>query len=96
MSEDPFAEVRAEYRASLPPRLERIERLLASLADGSASATQRRELERELHSIAGSGKTFGLPAVSAAAKAAETLLEQPGEPDWEQARDLVARIRNAL
>jgi HPt (histidine-containing phosphotransfer) domain-containing protein len=96
LSEDPFAELRAEYRASLPPRLERIESLLASLVAGEVAAAQRRELERELHSIAGSGRTFGLPAVSAAARAAEALLEQPGEPDWSRIRDLLAQLRAAL
>jgi HPt (histidine-containing phosphotransfer) domain-containing protein len=80
----------------LPGRLEDIERLRAALASGSGPATQRRELERELHSIAGSSKTFGLPAVSVAARAAESLLDQPGEPDWERLRALIKDIRRTL
>jgi HPt (histidine-containing phosphotransfer) domain-containing protein len=96
LSEDPLAGLRAEYRASLPPRLARIDALVAALAAGSATAAQRRELERELHAIAGSGKTFGLPAVSAAAKAAEALLEGPAGPDWDRLAALIDEIRRAL
>lgn len=96
MSEDPFAALRAEYRAALPQRLHAIEQLRAALAAGTLPAGQRRELQRQLHSLAGSGKTFGLPEVGAAARAAEALLEAPGEPDWALLERLIRAIGSCL
>jgi HPt (histidine-containing phosphotransfer) domain-containing protein len=92
VSEDPLAALRAEYRAALPQRLQAIEQLRAALAAGTLPAGQRLELQRQLHSLAGSGKTFGLPEVSATARAAEALLEAPGEPDWTELERLVQAI----
>lgn len=95
MSEDPFAELRAQYRAALPARLQAIERLRAGLAAGTLPAARRSELHREVHSIAGSGRTFGLPELSTAASAAEALLEQPGEPHWARLRELFEAMAQA-
>ena len=61
----------AEYRASLPAKLERIESL--------AAAGDLKALARELHTLAGSAGTFGLPQVSAAARAAEEAVFEQGE-----------------
>jgi HPt (histidine-containing phosphotransfer) domain-containing protein len=96
VSEDPFAALRMEYRAALPQRLHEIEQLRSALAAGTLPAGQRRELQRQLHSLAGSGTTFGLPEVSAAARAAEALLEAPGEPDWTQLERLIQVLRRAV
>ena len=87
MEDDPYAELRAQYRASLPARLARLERLCAEHGRG--------ELRRELHSLVGSGETFGLPEVTLAARAAEALLEGPGEPDWKALKARIEAIRRA-
>ncbi|MCC6472193.1 MAG: Hpt domain-containing protein [Burkholderiales bacterium] len=64
----------AEYRASLPLKFAELDRLWRRVrVDSQVDALA--ELRRELHSIAGSGKTFGLPALSAAASAAEACIE---------------------
>lgn len=63
-----LAALRSEYRAALPARLERIDSLLA--------AGRLKELERELHTLAGSAGTFGLAAVATAASAAQELLAE--------------------
>jgi HPt (histidine-containing phosphotransfer) domain-containing protein len=68
----------SEYRAALPSKLERIESL--------AAAGDLKALARELHTLAGSAGTFGLPKVSAAARAAE-------EAVFLQARELELRLR---
>ena len=86
--------LRAEYRADLRPRLEGLETLRRALAAGEPPATGMRELYRGLHSIAGSAKTFGLPEVSEAARAAERYLEPHCAagaplPDWDELRRLL-------
>jgi len=61
-----FDAIIAEYRATLPQKIDRLDRLLK---DGGIA-----ELRRELHTLAGSAGTFGLPRVGAAAQAAENFL----------------------
>jgi HPt (histidine-containing phosphotransfer) domain-containing protein len=67
-------ELRADYRAGLPARLARLRALLADAGGMGA-------LRRELHKIAGSAKTFGLPAATEAARAAEAYLLARSDPD---------------
>jgi HPt (histidine-containing phosphotransfer) domain-containing protein len=66
---------RAEYRASLPARLARLEAALEAWR-GAATAPALHELERCAHGIAGSAATFGLPQLGAAARALEDACEQ--------------------
>ena len=70
-----LAKASAEYRAGLGARLARIESAWQALADG-AFAANLADVERELHSIAGSAETFGLPSVGQAARAAEAAVER--------------------
>lgn len=60
---NPLDELRAEYRAELPAKLAHLKALLAR--------NQMKELQRALHTLAGSAGTFGLPAVGEAAREAE-------------------------
>ena len=60
----------AEYRRALPQRLGQLEVLLAD--------ARLAELERELHTLAGSAGTFGLPRLGQAAGAAEAYLASCG------------------
>jgi HPt (histidine-containing phosphotransfer) domain-containing protein len=64
---NPLEELRAEYRAELPGKLAHLKALLAR--------NQMKELHRALHTLAGSAGTFGLPAVSEAAREAEAYCE---------------------
>jgi HPt (histidine-containing phosphotransfer) domain-containing protein len=68
-------ELGAEFRDSLPVRLSEVQQVWSVVAAGPESAVPPMELLRFLHSLAGSAKTFGLPAVTDAAKAAENFLE---------------------
>lgn len=61
-----FDALLAEYRTGLPQKLARLDELLA--------AGRLPDLGRELHTLAGSAGTFGLPKVGEAARAAETYL----------------------
>jgi len=66
--EDFLAQQRAEYRASLPARLQQLEAAWAARA--------WNDLERCTHGIAGSAGTFGLAELGDAARALEEALEQ--------------------
>jgi HPt (histidine-containing phosphotransfer) domain-containing protein len=67
---NPLDELRAEYRRDLPAKLERLHALW--------SARQLPELHRALHMLAGSAGSFGLAAVSKAAREAEHYLDACG------------------
>jgi HPt (histidine-containing phosphotransfer) domain-containing protein len=69
----------AEYRGALPARVDGIERSWAAIVRGDAAGQPLAGLVRELHSIAGSAGTFGLAAVSEAARAAEGFLSPYAE-----------------
>lgn len=65
----------AEYRSGLPEKLAEIECLWRDLANGVVDPARLTDLRRELHSLAGSAKTFGVAQVGEAALAAEVFLE---------------------
>jgi chemotaxis protein histidine kinase CheA len=73
----------AEYRKSVPDRLREVEGLWAEV-QVEANGERLRALLRGLHSMAGSGTTFGMPRLSEAAAAAE---------DWIQADCEGGRVR---
>ena len=65
----------AEYRASLPQRLADIESLWRQvLHDGAPAAAALATLERQAHSLAGSGATFGFAGLGDAARVLELAL----------------------
>lgn len=97
-----LAALSAEYRAKLALRLNAIDALAAELAGAEADARRLQDLRRELHTIAGSAKTFGLPAVSDAARAGERCLDPicdagqlPDAAQWEALKTLLAALREA-
>jgi HPt (histidine-containing phosphotransfer) domain-containing protein len=69
-----LAEMQAEYRLALPMKFAEIESLWQRVTAGEAPAAKFEELSRLTHTIAGSAGTFGLMAVSAAARALEVAL----------------------
>jgi len=92
----------AEYRAKLALRLAALDVLAMELAVGQAHADGLNDLRRELHTIAGSAKTFGLPAVTDAARAAERFLDPwcdarrtPAPAEWATLNTLLAALREA-
>ena len=97
-----LAALAAEYREKLASRLDALDALAAQLASARAAGARLKDLHRELHTIAGSAKTFGLPAVSAAARAGERYLEPfcetgtaPSAAQWEALIGLLAALRKA-
>jgi HPt (histidine-containing phosphotransfer) domain-containing protein len=65
----------AEYRSALPERLAQIECLWRELAGGILHPARMADLQRELHTLAGSAKTFGVAEIGEAAAAAESFIE---------------------
>ncbi len=62
---------RADYRRSLPQRLDQIEALWRQVLNGEAPAEALASLERCAHGLAGSGATFGFAGMGAAARVLE-------------------------
>lgn len=62
---------RADYRRGLPERLIALEALWNSIARSDESEGDIAQLERQAHSLAGTGGTFGFFEFSSAAKALE-------------------------
>jgi chemotaxis protein histidine kinase CheA len=99
-----LAQLRADYAAALPGKLDGLERLCREVMARRAPPEQLEDLIRMAHAISGSGATFGLPSVSAAARDLELFLDRnyrtgPALPDVEaQARvsELVRALKNAV
>ena len=75
-----FQKLRTEFRGSLPAKLTRLRSLWGRIDCDEADADALDILQRELHAMAGSAGSFGLPQVSKAAAAAEDALAglEPG------------------
>lgn len=67
-------EQRADYRRSLPQRLEQLASLWARVLNNEAPTEALANLERCAHSLAGSGATFGFAALSDAARTLELIV----------------------
>ena len=65
--DDVLAELRKTYLAALPARADLIAKLHTN--------RQYAEVETEFHKLKGTGKTYGLPEVTAIAEVAERLVE---------------------
>jgi HPt (histidine-containing phosphotransfer) domain-containing protein len=94
-----LAGLKREYRQALPEKILKINALMDSLIAGAGGVPGLKELERTLHTLAGSGLTFGLPELSSTAAAAEAWLEPwcqreevPGTVDLLCLRALVAAV----
>jgi len=70
-----FEKASAEYLRRLPHKLTELERLWEDVTTGAGSASSLLSLQRELHTLAGTAQTMGAPAVTDAARAAESFLE---------------------
>jgi HPt (histidine-containing phosphotransfer) domain-containing protein len=70
--DDAFRELRMEYLASLPDRLEELRADIASLRSGNQEAGA--SLKVRLHRLAGSGGSYGFVQISSLAREAERWL----------------------
>ena len=70
-----FQKLRKEFRGSMPAKMRRLRSLWERVDCEEPDADALEILRRELHSMAGSAGTFGLPQVSKVAAAAEDALD---------------------
>ena len=70
-----FQKLRTEFRGSLPAKLTRLRSLWGRIDCEEPDADALEILKREVHTMAGSAGSFGLPQVSKVAAAAEEALE---------------------
>jgi diguanylate cyclase (GGDEF)-like protein len=86
-----FQELRREYLASLPARLDELRTDVAGVRTGVAGATA--SLQTRLHRLAGSGGSYGFTELSNAAREAERwLVAHPAATDFEGLDRLVERL----
>ena len=98
-----FELLRTRYASQLPERLKGVEAAWNDLATGTWDESVGRTLYRMVHSLAGSGSTFGFDAVSAAARTLEhrllTVIEQNTPPQDAQRtaiNDAVSALQAAV
>jgi chemotaxis protein histidine kinase CheA len=87
---------RADYRSGVAEKVERMVALWKVIAGGDGDAGHLIELERQAHSLAGSGATFGLRDLGAGARALEVavhpLIQSGGSPNDVQRVEIDAAI----
>lgn len=89
-----MAVLRAEYVEQLAGRLHAVDEAWRRWLDGDP-ASGSEGLRQEAHALAGSGLTFGFPALSYSGRALERLLASPAVPTGE-ALDAVERAIEAV
>jgi HPt (histidine-containing phosphotransfer) domain-containing protein len=70
-----FQKLRTEFRGSLPAKLRRLRSLWERIDCEEPDPDALEILKREVHTMAGSAGSFGLPEVSKLAAAAEDALD---------------------
>ena len=90
-----FQKLRTEFRGSLPAKLRRLRSLWERIDCEEPDTDALEILKRELHTMAGSAGSFGLPLVSKAAAAAEEALaglKEGSRPGVKRAAKFVALL----
>jgi chemotaxis protein histidine kinase CheA len=91
--------LRADYRDRLPEKIAAIRCLWRDAMSGVLPPAGLTDLKRELHTLAGTDRTFGVAHVSELASAAESLLEsccaRGSLPEAASAAE-IARLLNAM
>ena len=94
--------LRASYAARLGDRLSHIEGIWADLLQNAWNADAFKELHRAIHSLAGSGGTFGFPSLGDAARTVEVFIKSilqdariPSAPQRAQITLLLAELKRA-
>lgn len=97
-----LAKLRADYAAHLPQAVAQMEDLWRRLIAAELPASRLAELVRMVHSVSGSGTTFGLPDASRAARELESFLDPfvesgrlPGPTEQETVSALLTALKQA-
>ena len=96
-----FQKLRTEFRGSLPAKLRRLRSLWERIDCEEPDVYALEILKREVHTMAGSAGSLGLPQVSKVAAAAEEALEglkhgsRPGAKRAAKIRALLDKLEKA-
>ena len=97
-----FEKVSADYRRRLPQKLAELDSLWSSVMAGALPPERILDVQHELHTLAGTAETLGVPAVTSAARAAESFLdpflarnETPGPAAQADFRQLLQALKQA-
>lgn len=96
-----LARARAEYRDTLPAKLEEIDRLLSLLESETPTSGEREQLFEIIHRISGTAGSFGMDDLGRVADEWEHLLRDlrgglAGTADCAKMRILLEKLRTAL
>lgn len=92
-----FTDLQHQYLAQIETKIRQIEAIWARWQDGALQPDDLYELQRIAHNLAGSGATFGLAAVSDAARALDVALQPViNRADAEEAAASLASLVNNL
>ncbi len=83
------------YRSQLPQRLSEIEALWLSICQQVAAEDEINELYRIVHSLAGSGASFGFSELSKAAKAFELQIKPYSEGGKEFSQNVPGELEES-
>lgn len=89
--QEEFLRLRREYVEEAPSRLDQLRTALAAIRAGDPDAPTA--LKSQLHQLAGSGGSYGFPAISDASRHAEEWLAEHPEPDAAGLKFLANAIR---
>lgn len=99
---DALAKLRADYAEQLPGTVAQMEGLWQGMVAAEVPISKLADLARMVHSVTGSGATFGLPAASRAARELELFLDKivasgrlPGPAEQASVSALLAALRQA-
>ena len=101
--EERLASLSKAYGEALSERVGQIEALYRTITRTGWRSEQYEELKRLVHSLKGSGRTFGFPEISESASGLEELLDAVGlhgggldSPDWLKCEDRIAGLKAAV
>jgi HPt (histidine-containing phosphotransfer) domain-containing protein len=70
-----FEKVSADYRRRLPQKLAELDNVWTGVMTGALPPERIIDVQHELHTLAGTAETLGVPSVTSAARAAESFLD---------------------
>lgn len=86
----------ADYLARLPDKLDELEQAWRELCELGWRDDAARDLHRAVHGVTGSGRVFGLPEVSDAARLLEAELQSALDSGASPSEETTTRIASGL
>lgn len=78
--QEKFRQLQQQYAANLPAKIAALERDWQAILQNTLDSTQYQALIRALHTLAGSGGSYGFPAITTLCREIESVLESAHPP----------------